>query len=304
MSQKSEKILDISTAAGRVAWALAHVWHGSQSRMAADIGVDQSTISVVVRGKRSPGKRFMNQVAAFPMLNANWILNGLGEPLIFQEQPGCGGQYFCPVAGYPLPRKPQSCRGMLTAFYRPVAAPDFSEERYWLQVEIGDFHDKGFLRGDWLLMDAGRAWLDYPQLLAGQPCIVLTGRRNAQTCTIRLLWYDHQLDPPGKFAIDLMAPSDSRTYTKTRASSAAELSRELSDPTTPGIAGWNGKRSDEDKAGGVSDSTVPASTGSAGDGSGEQAETHNEAVQTSQVQVKVELRDIVAVAVKLERQWW
>ena len=95
--EKNQKTVGLSTVAERVDWFLQGVWQGSQSKMGRDIGVSQSAVSAIVTGARNPGNRFLAKLAAYPMINANWLLNGMGEPLVAEEQPGQGGRYFCPV---------------------------------------------------------------------------------------------------------------------------------------------------------------------------------------------------------------
>ena len=204
----NQKSADLSTPAGRVAWVLKRVWQGSQSKMGRDIGVTQSAVSAIVTGTRRPGNRFLAKLAAYPMVNANWLFNGLGEPLVAEEQPGLGGRYFCPVADVPLAGSPRNFRDQLTGFYRPVAAPDFDEDRYWFRVTGDDFAVKGVIAGDWLLMDASGTWLKQPQMITGQPCVVRAGRTNAPTIAVRWLQYDADAKPAGKYVTDLLAMAD------------------------------------------------------------------------------------------------
>jgi len=184
----------------RVAWLLRKLWSGSQSRMAADVGVSQSTISNVVSGRRAPGRKILTAISAHPLVNGAWLLSGEGEPLVAEEQPGRGGQYFCPVAAMPLAGHPRDFREQLTGQYRPVAAAEFGEDRYWFFVGDEQFVDKNVVPGDWLLMDAGRSWLNEPQKIVGQPCVVRTGGQTHGGDSVRWLAYDS-----GKFAIDVLS---------------------------------------------------------------------------------------------------
>ena len=259
---KNRNLTNLSTPAGRVAWVLQRVWQGSQSRMGRDIGVTQSAVSAIVTGKRKPGRRFLAQLAAYPMINANWLFNALGEPLVVEEQPGHGGHYFCPVAAGPLPGPPRGCREKLTGQYRPVAAPDFSEDRYWLMVDTDEFADKGLLEGDWLLVDADNSWLERPETIAGQPCVVRAGTRKDPTYGTHWLQYEADTKPTGKFVVDVLAVDDDEPkYPETRRARKVTLK----DPNT------STKKSE----------TRPAKT----------------------LGARVPLKNVVAIAVKLERPW-
>ena len=203
--QKTHVVVDQSTPGGRIAWLLQKIWRGSQSRMAADTGVSQSAVSNVATGRRAPGRKILATVSAHPLVNATWLLTGEGEPLVREEQPGHPGGHFCPVADCLLPGPPRDCRDQLTGQYRPVTAPDYTEYRYWLQIDTEDLVGQGLHRGDWLLLDTDGSWLQRPKVLVGQPCVVRTVDRAKPTLAIRLLRYDPEVTPVGKYAVDLLA---------------------------------------------------------------------------------------------------
>ena len=175
--------------------------------MATDTGLSQSAISNVVTGRRAPGRKILATVSAHPLVNATWLLTGEGEPLVMEEQPGHAGRHFCPVAGELLTGSPRDCRDRLTGQYRPVAAPDYGECRYWFQLATDEFIDRGFAPGDWLLMDTDGFWLQRPTILTGQPCVVLSGNKTTPTLNIRFLRYDPKMKPAGKYVVDALVAS-------------------------------------------------------------------------------------------------
>ena len=78
----------ITNVAGRAEFILREVYHGDQSKMAAETGISQPQISLVVGGKRSPGERFIAGLAKVPGINIEWLTTGVGEPF---APFACGG---------------------------------------------------------------------------------------------------------------------------------------------------------------------------------------------------------------------
>lgn len=165
------------TLGGRIERLLREVWGGSQRRMAADLGVSQALISMVVRGEQAPGRKLLEALAGHPGINATWIYEGKGEPNISPGQDVPTGEPMLPVARCVLPGPPQGESALMTGSLFPVAASFHRASRYWLEVQLHDpvalAPERKVAAGDLLLMesDAG-VWGWNPQVLAGRLCAI------------------------------------------------------------------------------------------------------------------------------------
>lgn len=137
----------------RVLYLLDKIWAGNQSRMSADTGVAQPTISNVRIGRAKPGRGMLEKVARHPLVNQNWLMTGEGSPIAWAST-GDSGSVALHVALRPFTGMPQDhpeslgeMREVGLRFYRP--------SRYWLPVRdwfkivlVSDIR-----HGDWLLLD-------------------------------------------------------------------------------------------------------------------------------------------------------
>lgn len=87
---------DLTTLGGRVEFVLRELYHGDQSKMSAETGVSQPQISLVARGERSPGPRFLASLVRDPRINVEWLRMGAGQP--FAPEPR-----MVPAGGLSLP---------------------------------------------------------------------------------------------------------------------------------------------------------------------------------------------------------
>jgi hypothetical protein len=85
----------MSPAAERVKWLLNKLWAGHQTRMADDIGVNQSSIGNVIHGRREPGRAMLMSIASVPLVNPAWLLTGEGSPLILEPAALIPGPPVC-----------------------------------------------------------------------------------------------------------------------------------------------------------------------------------------------------------------
>lgn len=69
----------------RIAWLMGKLWMGSQTKMAAALGVSQSTIANILAGRRKPGRILLSALAAYPSVNENWLRHGVGAPIMSVE---------------------------------------------------------------------------------------------------------------------------------------------------------------------------------------------------------------------------
>src|SRR5688572_1182116 len=72
----------LETPAERLQFVLRKIWGGSQTRMARDTGISQSAISNVVTGRQQPGRHILAAVASHPLIDAAWLLTGVGMPIV------------------------------------------------------------------------------------------------------------------------------------------------------------------------------------------------------------------------------
>ncbi len=178
----------LTEAAQRVEWVLKKVWNGSQTRMAADIGVSQSAISHVLTGRQQPGRKFLAAVSSNSVINSTWLITGEGDPLVTQiTEPGRRALYIARRLFEGHPEDNGDCLGTMLEvpirFYRP--------SRYWYEVAPGSpltSYDGLRIRiGDYVLFESDRrAW---PPSLVDHPCIVRTSEDGLQ--------FDHILNQYG-----------------------------------------------------------------------------------------------------------
>ena len=149
--------LDTSSPSGRVIWYLAKIWLGSQTRMASEIKITQAAISKVVLGRRNPGRKLLMAVAAHPLVNAEWLLRGLGSPLrdIDLSGPDAAGHRMIPIASRLLPP------GLVEDFQKylsnkslPVVAADHRPTRYFFRVGPDDMVEPFVRVNDLLLIES------------------------------------------------------------------------------------------------------------------------------------------------------
>lgn len=169
----------LSDTAQRVDWVLKKVWSGSQTKMAAEIGVSQSAISNVVTGRQQPGRKFLAAVASKSLINSTWLITGEGDPLITQGPESSRRALYVARSlfdGYPEDHGDQlgNMQEVPMRFYRP--------SRYWIEVPTGcpltKFDSLKIAVGDFVLFEPdAKSW---PANLVGHPCIVRTEHGDLQ----------------------------------------------------------------------------------------------------------------------------
>jgi transcriptional regulator with XRE-family HTH domain len=141
----------------RVAKLLDVLWHGSQSKMAAELGISQAAISQIVRGQRRTGPKVLDRLASHPLVNPAWVYGGDGEPLLAPRFDGAADEPHLPVATSPLPGDPSAFKELLGAHSVAVARSEYRETRYFLPVGKHDpvLRDKQRMvaPGDLILLD-------------------------------------------------------------------------------------------------------------------------------------------------------
>ncbi len=78
--RQSHDSYDFNKASDRVAWLRDYIWDGSQVTMAKETGVNQATLSNVLRGKRGVGRALLEKIGRHPHVNEVWLLVGGEEP--------------------------------------------------------------------------------------------------------------------------------------------------------------------------------------------------------------------------------
>lgn len=134
MARRAKKVSPSrETLLGRIAWLLHTIWQGKQTLMASALGVHSASISNIMRGVRPPGREFLGLLAAHPLVNDRWLLEGLGEPLRSTSRL-LGGDAALAVVDKPLPGPPSDWPNLLGTTYGPVYQYLYRPSRYWLTV--------------------------------------------------------------------------------------------------------------------------------------------------------------------------
>ncbi len=180
---------DLATLGGRVELVLRQLYDGDQSKMAAETGISQPQISLVVGGKRSPGARFIAGLAKIPGINIEWLRSGVGEPFTaagVAEQP-TGGRSL-PIATCPLPGSPRVNAGLLSGASFPVAEPSFKDSRYFYAAQKADPVVRAGLDirpGDLLLFETDPAfWRPNIGVLHGKVCVLKLQTGSGAVCVL------------------------------------------------------------------------------------------------------------------------
>jgi hypothetical protein len=134
MPPKAKQIRpSVDSLEGRIAWLMEKVWQGNQTVMGKALGVHPGSISNILRGVRPPGREFLGLLAAHPLVNDRWLLEGIGEPLRSTSRL-LGGDTALPVVDTPLPGPPGESPSLLGTSYFPVYQYLYRPSRYWLTV--------------------------------------------------------------------------------------------------------------------------------------------------------------------------
>ncbi len=162
---------NLSEVAIRIDWLLKKVWHGSQTKMARDIGVSQSVISHVVVGRQEPGRKLLSAIASNPLVNSRWLITGEGEPLVAQfTEPGRRALYVATELFEGLPEEHGECLGSM--FEVPLCW--YRASRYWFKIPadcpLVSVNSLKIATGDLVLFEPDRT--GWPVDIKGHPCIV------------------------------------------------------------------------------------------------------------------------------------
>jgi hypothetical protein len=162
----------------RINWLCQKLWNGSQSKMARDLNVSQPNISRVLAGKRPPRRKLLMALAAYPLVNSGWLLEGQGPPLVAGEsrtpQTATAG-VLLPVSTTLLTGRPsehfQACCGVWET--PPSQA---KPTRYWHrlsnEMSAEEAEALGLAPGDLLLIETDlSAFVDVRQL-ANRLCVL------------------------------------------------------------------------------------------------------------------------------------
>jgi len=165
--------------AERVMLLLKKVWSNSQTRMAAEIGMSQSAISNVVTRRQQPGRKLLAAIAAHPLVNANWLLTGDGDPIVvLGSGVGCRALYVAERLFGGRPEDHGDCLGTMvevpTKYYRPT--------RYWVEISPDNILIRAEMLkiavGDFVLFEPDRD--GWPTDICGHPCIVTDKAKKLQ----------------------------------------------------------------------------------------------------------------------------
>ena len=179
----------LNTPGGRVELVLRELYDGDQSKMAAETGNSQPQISLIVRGQRSPGPRFIDNLARSQRVNVEWLRTGVGEPF---ASPGGVGRppagRALPIASCPLPGSPQVNANILSGTDFPVAEAFFKESRYFYKVQKADpvvLAGLGVNPGDLLMVESDAAfWRLNLGVLPGKLCVLKLRTVSGTVCVL------------------------------------------------------------------------------------------------------------------------
>jgi hypothetical protein len=150
------------------------LWDGNQSRMARDLGCTQALISSVIHRRSFPGPKLLSALAQHPMVNVDWLVSGIGQPIKSSRPPA----HVCalPVAHRLLDGLVADCPESLSMMSLVVPAPKYRPTRYVFRVDEkqDDLTSSNAVRvGDYLILETDPAtWRDQPQAVGGQICVI------------------------------------------------------------------------------------------------------------------------------------
>ena len=129
---------------------------GQPARSGGESGGFAALISMVVNGHQGPGKQLLGALARLPDVNAEWVLRGIGQPLL----PATRGTL--PISPCVLPGPPLAYPHMLTGSRHAVPTALEQDARYWLQIQpqspLIQVDKWKFRSGDLLLMETSSDW--------------------------------------------------------------------------------------------------------------------------------------------------
>lgn len=199
--------LDWDTPGGRVRWLLVNLWDGNRLALAQDVGVSHAVVNKVAARMQEPGRRLLAAIADHPKVNPAWLLTGQGTPLL-QAADVESAPRAVPVARQLLPGSPQQYAAQLSedAFdHRHL----FLGSQYWLRLQPGqpilEDPERGFLLGDFLLMETDRRRFPRERWLHGRLCVVWVPGEAGQEPTLRLgavTFYPAAPDDPPRLEVD------------------------------------------------------------------------------------------------------
>ncbi len=165
---KSNTLLD------RIHWLMAKLWNGSQTKMAADLDVAQSTIANVFAGRRNPGRALLATLAAHPLVNEEWLRKGIGPPLL-PEATTPTGEVALPIALALFSGMPDEHPDCLAELLHPVFRRLYQRSRYWIHLDDPNhpfvkMPELSMRIGDWVMMESDPE--NWPDDLRGKLCLV------------------------------------------------------------------------------------------------------------------------------------
>lgn len=135
MGRPRKKKLDFASIRQRFLYLLENLWGGNRAQMAIDLGFSHTAINNIANGIRDPGRRVLEELAKHPKVNASWLMNGEGAPLLEGREIGRPeGAWHLPISRQLLPGPPQQHREKLTDNTLAVAPSEYRADRYLLEI--------------------------------------------------------------------------------------------------------------------------------------------------------------------------
>lgn len=138
----------------RIVQLAEELWGGNRSRMAADLGQHQPSITRLMKGQQAPSGRLLENLAKHPDVNLEWLFRGIGEPL------GRASSIGMPVFTKLLAGSPSDQQKATMGDWQSLATRHYRASRYWLRVQgdepITRAAEQGVVAGDMILMETER----------------------------------------------------------------------------------------------------------------------------------------------------
>jgi hypothetical protein len=173
------------------------IWRGNRSMMGRDLHLSQPVVSRVLAGLHPPSAKFLEALANWPGVNRDFLLAGVGEPLIEPGTESNRGLYL-PVAAELLPGPPNENPELLTGVGFPVAQAFYTPSSYWLRVtrEMAvSRSSESIVPDDLLLLETNKVWTRRKKAVLGKLCSFCIGSGSHAELLLGLIDQVNHCDP-------------------------------------------------------------------------------------------------------------
>ncbi len=158
--------------------------------MARFLGATHSVVSKIRRGLQGPGERLLAALALHPSVNARWLNDGIGDPIL---RAAFGTR---PISEVILPGPPATCQELFGAERYPIAPVFDSESTYFLRVttctKFVSGAVPGILPGDLLLIETASEYLARTEHINQKLCAVALPSEAQKTYVLAKVFVDRE----------------------------------------------------------------------------------------------------------------